>query len=147
VLPPPSFTRIRHQIHLSCLQFLPLNYHHSHFFWFLHIFFTLAIWGCTSLQLGCFCIGITSFCNCIFIIHLWPALVLSFLLVCFFFYYRSDAENCNYFGIDNTILVHVINYIIAFPYILHTLCLHSLQVNSLLHDLWCSESLDNSCWT
>ena len=69
VLPPPCFTRIRHQIHLNCryLKFLPLTYHHSHFLATtldLASFLTLAFLEATLffLQLGCFGLDITSFC-------------------------------------------------------------------------------------
>jgi len=56
----------------------------EHHLWF-YIFFPLALLGCTLFsQLGCFCIDITSFCNCIFIMHhcgqLWCFLFVFFLI-------------------------------------------------------------------
>jgi len=79
--------------------------------WF-HIFFHPGILGPHPFFTACcFCIDITSFCNCIFIIHQsWP--MASFgIFIYLFLYYRSDAllwKRCCIQNLTSAVLVSFI---------------------------------------
>jgi len=118
VCPPPSFTRTRHQMNSR-------YYYHSHFLasTFDFTFFHPGILGSpTFFTACCFCIDITSFCNCIFTMHQYGQLWCFF--ICLFLYYRSDALLWKRCCIQNlTILVSYYWLIfIVLPYSYITLC-------------------------
>jgi len=116
---------MRHQIHLNCCYYIfchqtTLTAIFLRYFWF-HIFFTLDFWGHTLfLQLGCFCIDITSFYNRIFTKLTYGQLWCFFL--CLFLYYRSDTLLWNRCWIQNWRVLVSFCYIIllhsAFTYTL-----------------------------
>ena len=118
-------------IKIFAIELLSQPFLGSHL-WF-HIFFHSGILGPHPFFTACcFCIDITSFCNCIFIIQ--PALV---LFICLFLYYRSDELRC---CIQNLTVFSSFFYIITLIFIVDFVLKFTwwLLIKCLLNDFQCS---------